>query len=193
MGMILALFVLFQLKHWLCDYLLQNQWMLGKFSSRRRVWVPALAAHAAVHAAATFTISSGFLWYVMDIVVRAVVGDAPGQTWSAFRNAGCLWIALSLAAIDFSVHFLMDRVKASPRLMGRWKALSRSEYLEVQETLDRADTSFEVAADMERYQRGNKFFWWALGFDQMVHHLTHYYVIAVLLTWFTNLIRSIGG
>lgn len=44
---------------------------------------------------------------------------------------------------------------------------------------------------MDRIKAGKKFlgrfkiedkkFWWALGFDQMVHHLTHYFVIYMLI------------
>ncbi len=34
---------------------------------------------------------------------------------------------------------------------------------------------------MGRWKPDNKFFWWALGQDQMVHHLTHYVIIWSLL------------
>jgi hypothetical protein len=32
-----------------------------------------------------------------------------------------------------------------------------------------------------RWTPQNKFFWWALGLDQMLHHLTHYFIIYQLL------------
>ena len=32
-----------------------------------------------------------------------------------------------------------------------------------------------------RWKPDNKFFWWALGFDQMLHHLTHYFFIFMIL------------
>lgn len=57
-----------------------------------------------------------------------------------------------LAILDFIVHFVMDRIKSGPRYLGRFNDISRSSY------------------------------WIALGFDQMVHHLTHMYIVWVLLT-----------
>lgn len=32
-----------------------------------------------------------------------------------------------------------------------------------------------------RFKIEDKRFWWSLGFDQMVHHLTHYFVIWMLI------------
>ena len=67
----------------------------------------------------------------------------------------CLWFAPSLAwlaVFDFAVHFLMDRFKSGPRYLGRFN-----------------DTHRQA-------------FWIALGFDQLVHHLTHLYIIWVILT-----------
>lgn len=29
--------------------------------------------------------------------------------------------------------------------------------------------------------QSNKFFWWSLGLDQMVHHLTHYIIIYLII------------
>ncbi|MEE2691879.1 MAG: DUF3307 domain-containing protein [Pseudomonadota bacterium] len=52
-----------------------------------------------------------------------------------------------LALFDFVAHFAMDWIKASPLLLGRYN--------------DPAKQSF----------------WLPFGFDQMVHHLTHYVII----------------
>ena len=52
-----------------------------------------------------------------------------------------------LCIFDFAVHFTMDRVKAAPMYLGRFNDPSR------------------------------KSFWVCFGFDQMTHHLTHYYII----------------
>ncbi len=57
-----------------------------------------------------------------------------------------------LALLDFVVHFLMDRIKAGPHYLGRYNDLSK------------------------------KAFWNCLGFDQMVHHLTHFYIVWMLVT-----------
>ncbi len=57
-----------------------------------------------------------------------------------------------LAVFDFVVHFLMDRLKSGPRYLGRFNNLKASG------------------------------FWNVLGLDQMVHHLTHIYIIYVIVT-----------
>lgn len=120
--MTFILLVLFQAKHFIADYPLQNQYMLGKFKGGTD-WILPLAAHSSVHATGTFIISILFV---------------------SFN------VALSLAVLDFVLHSIMDRIKASPNLLGRF--------------------SIE-----------NKYFWWSLGFDQMVHHLTHYIIIFIIL------------
>lgn len=96
------LLVLFQLKHFLADFPLQGRYMLGKFSRDRAVWIPALLAHCAVHALLTLLICG---WWGWSTVATGVV--------------------ILLAALDFAVHFVVDRVKASPDLLGRWKPDSR--------------------------------------------------------------------
>ena len=152
------LLVLYQLKHFLADYPLQRPWMLGKFLPGWQFVVP-LAAHCAVHGAMTFGIVFAFT-------------HRPG-------------LALALAAFDFSVHFVMDRVKADPKLMGRWKPLTAETYVDAQRTLaygsedDIAPKNRPSAARARL--RGNRLFWDCLGVDQMVHHLTHYAIIAAVL------------
>jgi uncharacterized membrane protein len=57
-----------------------------------------------------------------------------------------------LALVDFAIHFLMDRFKSGPRYLGRFNDPSKTP------------------------------FWVALGFDQMVHHLTHLWIVWYLVT-----------
>jgi hypothetical protein len=150
---VFTLLVAFQLAHFIADYPLQsNKFMLGKFRPGWGFFFP-LLAHAAVHAAFTFSIVTRF--------------------------SSSLKLAFGLAAFDGTIHFLMDRVKSGPRWMGRWKPLSPGEYMTV---------NIELACDDEGHQEsakrsllGNKLFWNALGFDQMVHHLTHYVCIWAIL------------
>ena len=125
---IFTLLVLFQLKHFVCDYPLQTQYMLGKMQATG--WIQPLAAHAAVHAIGTFIITIIVFnpAYYLDAVTLAVI----------------------LAIVDFIVHFMVDRIKASPNLGGRFNPTQ-------------------------------PYFWWALGADQMAHHLTHYAFIFILL------------
>ncbi len=161
---ILTLLVLFQVKHFLADYPFQTEYMLGKFKAHG--WFKPLVAHALVHGLGTFIIASYF-------------GAAH---------------PIVLALFDAVIHFTMDRVKASPALLGRWKALSGAEYMDVKTDIETTSYIYEGKAIDLRYSptyrraqdrlRGNKLFWWALGFDQMVHHLTHYAVIFLMVVGF---------
>lgn len=57
-----------------------------------------------------------------------------------------------LSICDFIIHFTMDRFKSGPRYLGRFSDISKTT------------------------------FWAALGFDQMVHHLTHLWIIWMLVS-----------
>lgn len=118
----LLLVAVFQVKHFICDFPLQTKYMLKKVSGQ---WdfVPPLALHSAVHAFATALIC---LW------------------WNP-----TLWMALT--ALDFVVHFIMDRIKSGPKYLGRFNDPKKASH------------------------------WYAFGFDQMVHHLTHAFIVYVLI------------
>jgi hypothetical protein len=152
LGMIVFIFgllIFFQVKHFIADYLLQTPWMLKKFSPGWEFVLP-LAAHAGTHALFTLVL--------------------------------CLFIAPHLwylALVDFVIHFIMDRIKAGPRYLGRFKSLSVKEYK--QTIMDQLTSRFVTVEEMERKRKHNTYFWWSLGFDQMIHGLTHYFVIYVLI------------
>ncbi len=166
--MIATLFILlvaYQLKHWLADYPLQRPWMLGKFKEGW-AFVPPLAAHAFVHGTFTFLIA---------LVARHDLD-----------------LACALAGFDFVIHFAMDRIKASPKLMGRWKPLTGKEYEKTMGWLKdfkgfsskdayRQSTIVKERGEKLASLRSNRMFWHSLGIDQMVHHLTHYAIIACLV------------
>ncbi|WP_375202850.1 DUF3307 domain-containing protein [Hyphococcus sp.] len=57
-----------------------------------------------------------------------------------------------LALVDFAAHFTMDRIKSARSLLGRFGNPQKQS------------------------------FWISFGFDQMVHHLTHYFIIWQLVT-----------
>lgn len=118
---IFALLVVFQIKHFIGDYALQTTWMVNGKSRPGGGFIFPLSMHVLIHAAMTLAI----VWYLNPK----------------------LWY---LALFDFLVHFLMDRVKASPHLLGRYNDPNKSS------------------------------FWIPFGLDQMVHHLTHYVIIWVL-------------
>lgn len=117
---LITVYLAFLVKHFLCDYPLQRQWMLdGK--GRLVNWFWPLAAHAGVHALGTLLIA---------LVVR------PDLWW--------------LALVDLVVHFAINRVKSHPMWGGRWHA-HQAQY------------------------------WWALGFDQTLHQLTHFIFVLALI------------
>jgi len=154
MKLLFLLLVIFQFKHWFADYPLQGEYMLGKFKAD---WgfVKPLLAHVGVHAAFTFLISVFFVpWY----------------------------IAFLLALGDATIHFFMDRLKAGPKYMGRWKPLT-SELWMMYKNDSMMDMPSRIAlrATAIAKLRDNVLFWWALGIDQMVHHLTHYGIIYIII------------
>lgn len=153
--MIFILLVVYQLKHLLCDYPLQTPWMLRKFLGGRQ-WVLPLAAHAGVHGLFTLAIT-------------------------LFVNPVLWWLGL----LDFVVHFTMDRIKASPNLLGRFKALSASEFKGIAEiiSMPSGNPEIDLAAKYAKEKlKNNTYFWWSLGLDQAIHHLTHYAIIWILVS-----------
>lgn len=159
---IFLLLVLFQVKHFMADYPLQNGYMLKKFLSDWGFVLP-LLSHAGVHAGFTLAIC---LWW------------APNLWW--------------LALVDLIIHFIMDRAKAGPKYLGRFKALSGAEFAEIaksqaEEAPENNITEWFAnkiidADNNSRRIRHNKYFWWSLGLDQMVHHLAHYYIIFAIVS-----------
>lgn len=148
--MIWLLLVIYQLKHFVCDYPLQGKFMLGKFKPFPDCLLP-LVAHAGVHGVATFLIAS------------------------AFSSKSAFWLAL----LDFTVHGVVDYLKANPGLGGRWSALSKDEFKKILSY--QAPGADMISEDKQRIQ-GNTYFWWALGADQAAHHLTHYALIALMVS-----------
>jgi hypothetical protein len=89
---IFFLLIIFQLKHFIADYPLQNPYMLGKFREDWGFFWP-LFAHVTIHAVITL----GIIFVVKP----------------------SLWY---LAIVDLVTHFIIDRVKAGKRYLGRWGA-----------------------------------------------------------------------
>lgn len=93
------LLILFQIKHFLADYIVQFQYpsLMGKFNATG--WIPPLALHCFHHFIGTFAIIFGTLW--------AMTGEF------------FVYIPIVAAIFDFIIHFTMDRIKASPFLLGK--------------------------------------------------------------------------
>lgn len=124
MEQLFILLILFQVKHFLADYPLQNKYMLGKFKPGWDFFWP-LYLHAYIHGIITGLITLFF--------------------------TGNFKFSIQMFFIDGIIHFFMDRIKAGPKYLGRFK---------------------------DMYDRK---FWWSLGLDQMVHHLTHYLIIYLIM------------
>ncbi len=119
-----AALIIFLIKHLFADFFLQTSWMANG-KEQPNGWFWPLTAHVAVHAVAT-----GLIFAIL----------APLYLW--------------MAAVDFVVHFAIDRAKG---LLNR-------------------------AFDTDPTKTG---FWWLIGIDQTLHHLTHIgfaILIAVLRT-----------
>lgn len=165
--MIFPLLVAYQLKHFVCDYPLQGEYMLGKFKPWPGFVLP-LLAHSGVHGLFTLAIA---LWVKPEL-------------------------ALALAAFDMGSHFLIDHIKASPKLLGRFKPLDKNTFkfaknmslglgmMSGESMKDKlTERDFEAYKEIGKKDlRGNVYFWWALGADQMAHHLVHYIIIWKLVT-----------
>lgn len=172
--MIWLLLVIFQLKHFIADYLLQTAYMLGKF--KEQGWVKPLAAHCGVHFVFTFLITFFAIYHRYSNHLDVL-----------------LTFSFLVGVLDFSIHFVMDRVKASPKLLGRYQALSKAEmshYLKTVKMYENTsnNTHPEIQIFITNYKRdflpklrSNVLFWWSLGLDQMVHHLTDILIIALIM------------
>jgi hypothetical protein len=164
--MIWVLLVIYQIKHFVADYPLQGKYMLRKFLPTPQ-WILPLLAHAGVH---------GGLTCLIALFVKPQA-------------------ALVLGLFDFIAHLTIDRLKASPNLGGRFKALTKAEYAYqakqyadakvILANREAGTTSHTIALEVveacERNFKSNTYFWWALGADQTLHHLTHYIIIFLLL------------
>jgi Protein of unknown function (DUF3307) len=165
MKLLFILLIIFQFKHLFADYFLQGEYMLGKFKPDWSFLKP-LLAHVGVHAGMTFFISICLV---------------------SFKTA------LLLALGDAIIHFFMDRIKAGQKYMGRWKPLTGKEWMECKAVIASDPAANEdvvvfdalahacIIATAKERLRGNVWFWWALGIDQMVHHLTHYGIIYLIM------------
>lgn len=160
---IFILLVIFQIKHFVADFPLQGAYMLGKFKGGK-AWIAPLAAHAGVHMTFTTMIALG-----------ARVG---------------FFVAVMCGLLDFVIHFTVDRIKASPEMLGRYKALSGKEMMALKirrEELKEKDppdgTEHLDIRDVHERFKSNTYFWWALGADQFCHHMTHYGLIFIIMCY----------
>jgi hypothetical protein len=147
-----------QVKHFLADYLLQTRYMLGKF--KEKGWIAPLGLHALVHFLFTFTLS-----YI-------IIGE--------------VYYPLFLATFDFTIHFAMDRIKASPNYLGKYTMLSKAEMRMLVESQSHP-LSIYIRKRIKNQIDSNTKFWWALGLDQMVHHITDLIIVFLIINYWFNM------
>jgi hypothetical protein len=185
LNFVFVLLLIYQFKHFIADYPLQGKYMLGKFKPGWG-WILPLLAHVAVHGVFTFLIISGC---IMLDWARAGYLKFNFADWKIIFEHFALVLPLKLAALDMGIHFVMDRIKASPNLLGRFKAITGVDYIGL---LQNPPQKLKIVsggvaccsiqpAEVTSTFKSNTLFWWCLGLDQMVHHLTHYAVIYIYL------------
>jgi len=79
---IFILLFLYQIKHFLCDYIFQGKYMLGKFN--KVGWELPLTAHAGTH-------------FLGTLLIGLFFSTVP--------------VALFCAVLDFAIHFVVDKCK----------------------------------------------------------------------------------
>lgn len=124
--LVFNLVIVFQIKHFIGDFPLQSSYMLMKQRADWKFFIP-LLVHSLVHALMTLAI---VLWF------------APALWW--------------LSIVDLLVHFVLDRIKAGPKYLGRFNDIHK------------------------------KSFWFFFGLDQMLHHLTHLYFIWLIVQYLSS-------
>jgi len=150
------LFLVFLVKHHLCDFTFQTRYMLGKFKAKGWFWP--LTYHAFVHMIGTMLIA----W----IVTRDFEMTCACGRW------------------DFLIHFVVDRIKASPHLGGRYKPLFGDDYGRAVAIVKKHYTYDLGSATLRQARRDlwrNKIFWELLGLDQLAHHVTHLFIIMAIM------------
>jgi Protein of unknown function (DUF3307) len=102
--------VAFQVKHFIADFLLQNEWTI-KGKEREHDWLAPLMAHAFGHAALTLFIALVFntaFWWLgpVDLLIHAVIDrgkGVAGRRLSA-EGGGRLW--WQIFGLDQTLHHL---------------------------------------------------------------------------------------
>jgi len=143
--------ILLKIKHFICDYICQTPYMLGKFKPD---WdfIPPLMAHVGTHGIFTFLLC----WWIN-----------PTVWWLAF--------------VDMASHFIIDRVKAGPKYLGRYKALDGDGFKRAFDTIQHA-TDPKAIKNAETKIKHNTYFWWSLGFDQMWHGISDLVILYAIFT-----------
>lgn len=94
---IMFILVFFEVKHYIADYPLQFPFMVDGKAKMGLKWVYPLTLHCLIHSLFTLLLA-------------------------LFINPTLWWVFL----VDFVSHFVMDRIKSSPVLLGKWRPSQRA-------------------------------------------------------------------
>lgn len=94
MDHVIIWWVLLEIKHLVADGLLQRPYHLGKFKEKFQDYAPAMLSHACINGIG--------VW----LIIILMTGDYN--------------LALSLMSAEIILHWGIDRLKASKKLLGRW-------------------------------------------------------------------------
>lgn len=132
--LVFVLLVVFQIKHFIIDYPLQfaRNDSMKKFDSEG--WIFPLFKHATDHGLASALIVATVLFFAETALLPLIL------------------FSVATYLFDSVVHFTMDRIKASPNMLGK-------------------------------HHFPSKEYFYSLGIDQSVHHLTHYVIIVALVAY----------
>lgn len=119
---------------------------------KEKGWFLPLADHCAIH---------GIFTLLLVLIVN-------GDLW---------WLAL----VDFWAHLAMDRIKASPYLLGRFKPVTAEQYIKCKELIancqrmgiPNSPECLKAQAQLDSNVR----FWHSIGVDQFVHQLTTLFIV----------------
>lgn len=129
-------FLLLQIKHFVIDYVVQMADPDAQKKFNEKEWVKPLLFHSAQHGAATAIVIIFVGLYISPIDHST---DLIGM------------LALILGLFDTITHFIIDRIKASPKLLR-----------EVQENSDYA-------------------YWVIMGADQLAHNIVYVIIVSALM------------
>lgn len=166
MSTIFLMLILFEIKHFLFDFVFQTKYHLGKFNADGSFYWP-LVSHSAWVACLTPAIL-GIAGYGRHVELVAIA-------WG----------------IDFWSHFFIDRLKAGPKYLGRFKALSAQEYQVCNKAVYNSQIYYDINGNQKfmdtpealKKLRGNWMYFVSIGIDQMAHHLVYLAIIYMAVSW----------
>lgn len=142
-----VLIALMALKHFVASYPLQCSYTVKGLGSSN--WLLPMLARCSIHGAATIIVILSWWWH-----------NGEPMRWS---------ILAIVAGADMLSHFVIDRVKVSSELLGKYQVASPQELAQIAIDYQSKDASVVAAAQAE--SDSNKYFWWVDGGCHLLYGL----------------------